>query len=292
MSYRHKSYFTYGGVRLSDYDAFSFYCNILDKPVRDVTTIQIPGKDGDIVLDNGRFNNVDRVYVVQIHGIANANRLLGVLSAMTGYNRLVDGYEPDFYFEAKIKSVNVDRWIGEYVKATITFDRKPYKMFLSGETPAVADRIRWEGSNTRFVAEYTLNNPGEIAFPLIELTPFRNNDTTFTVTYTWKNGPRVEIGHNHQRTNPDPIPKWSEDSSTYVLDCEKKTFQKKNYAYVLMTTHIYNDYEYCYPYIRKGANLVFEIGVSPDYNGSGTVDPMGDNPVVEYPVLIPRWRTL
>lgn len=292
MSYRHKSYFTYGDVKLSDYDAFAFYCNIFDKPVRDVSTLQIPGKDGDIVLDNGRFNNVDRVYIVQIHGIANANRLLGVLSAMTGYNRLVDGYEPDFYFEAKIKSVNVDRWVGEYVKATIVFDRKPYKMYLSGEIPATISSIQWNGSHQYFTAVYSLNNPGEIAFPLIELTPFRNNDTVFHVTYTWRYGPRVDIGRSHQSPNPDLVPKWNDDEYTYVLDCEKKVFHKKDYAYSLMSTRMENSYEECYPYIRKGTNLYYDITVFPDmYNGQ-TLDPMGDDPVVAYPVLYPRWRTL
>lgn len=291
MSYRHKSYFTYGDVKLSDYDAFAFYCNIFDKPVRDVSTLQIPGKDGDIVLDNGRFNNVDRVYVVQIHGIANANRLLGTLSAMTGYNRLVDGYEPDFYFEAKIKSVNVDRWVGEYVKATIVFDRKPYKMYLSGEIPATIKTIYWE-TNTRYYVEYSLNNPGEIAFPLIELTPFRNNDTTFSIRYTWRYGPGVDIGRSSQYQTPDLIPKWNDDASTYVLDCEKSIFHKKDYSFSLMTTGIYNTYEECYPYIRKGANLFYQIYSYIDTANGQPVDPIGDDPVVAYPVLYPRWRTL
>jgi len=292
MNYRPKSNIIYGDINLSHYDAFAFYCNVFDKPVRNVDVIQIPGKDGDIIMDNGRYNNVERSYIIQIHGVENAKALLGKLSSTVGYKRLTDEYDPDIYFEARLKSVpTIDRWVGEYVRAKVVFDRKPYKKYLSGDIPATITGRTWNSRHTYYIVEYSLNNPGEIAFPVIELTPLRNNDTAFTINYTWNGGSVVDIGHTHQSSNPDLVPKWSEESYTYVLDCEKGLFYNKNIS-TLMPTVIQNQGEQCFPYIRKGAST-YRIYISADIDSSGQViDPVGDDAIVLEPVLYPRWRTL
>lgn len=166
MSYTAKSNVIFGSIDLSDYNAFAFYCNIFEKPERDVETISVPGRNGDLLFDNGRYKNVDRIYRIQCTGLTNIQNLLSALTAEIGYQILTDDYEPDYYFRARVKgSPKINRFSEESVDITLTFDRVPQK-FLSEGKISYSGRLYSTAESVILVRNTTLEN----FYPIITFT--------------------------------------------------------------------------------------------------------------------------
>ena len=67
-------------------------------PSRDVAQIHIPGRNGDILIDNGGWNNVDVTYpscCILSNFRENIAKLKSYLLANPGYHELIDPYNPD-----------------------------------------------------------------------------------------------------------------------------------------------------------------------------------------------------
>lgn len=67
-------------------------------PSRDVTQIHVPGRNGDILIDNGGWNNVDVTYsscCILSNFRENVAKLKEYLLANPGYHELTDPYNPD-----------------------------------------------------------------------------------------------------------------------------------------------------------------------------------------------------
>lgn len=122
-------------------------------PQRDCTVEHIPGRNGDLIYDNGGYNNVSRSYDIAVgvfdRGFADvANALVSWLTLPKGYARLEDSYEPDYYRLAMYKEKNLlSNLYSQAGRATITFDCKPQRFLKSGEYPV------------------TLTSPGQIFNP-------------------------------------------------------------------------------------------------------------------------------
>ena len=128
-------------------------------------TIQVPGRNSDIIIDNNCFDNVDRTYDIAIGQEGGdftvfASRMADWLSSGSGYCRLEDTYEPDYYKMAVMSDpgevINILQQAG---RTTVTFNRRPERFLKMGE---------------RFVDVYNgsiLTNPTKyVAKPIIELS--------------------------------------------------------------------------------------------------------------------------
>ena len=150
VRYQAKGNFVFDDINLSSYNAFAFYCNVLTPAVRDVEMVSVPGRNGDILFDNGRYKNVDRVYRVKVNGYSNIKALLSALSAKIGYYRLEDTYETDYYFKARLNTSRVVIFDGDEASLEIVFDRIPQKYPKSSGVLVTAQEID---------REYPLGNP-------------------------------------------------------------------------------------------------------------------------------------
>lgn len=157
---RVKSNVIFGDLNFEDYNAFAFGCNLFDRPERSVEVIQIPGRNGDLVLDNGKYNNIDRVYHVQVTGIRNIDALMFRLSSMVGYYRLEDEYEPDVYFTARLKSPpEILQIVGESAHLLITLDRYPQKWLKTNDNTGIhPEYVGYSGSSGARILKFTVNN--------------------------------------------------------------------------------------------------------------------------------------
>ena len=128
-------------------------------------TIQVPGRNSDIIIDNNCFDNVDRTYDIAIGQEGGdftvfASRMADWLSSGSGYCRLEDTYEPEYYKMAVMSDpgevINILQQAG---RTTVTFNRRPERFLKMGE---------------RFVDVYNgsiLTNPTKyVAKPIIELS--------------------------------------------------------------------------------------------------------------------------
>lgn len=133
-----REFFTFAGISSADHGCYVANSNQFDAPARDVTSIEVPGRDGALTLDNGRFLNQSVSYAMYVRGDIRI-RLQGLRNALAqykGYQRLEDSYNPDeFYLARYIDTFTVDASDRYRAGFSVLFDRKPQRFLKSGEDP-------------------------------------------------------------------------------------------------------------------------------------------------------------
>lgn len=157
-------------------------------PARDIQAIEIPGRSGDLILDNKKYHNVDMVYTFVFYNGRNSLAEGNVtdtkrrLLSSPGYKRLVDNTYPDEFYMAVIKEdfepvFSPDR---NMVKMTVTFNRKPQRFLTSGNT-----RIHGTKDTAATQSETIANPYSTIAQPLFQIYgtgTFKVNDQIITIS--------------------------------------------------------------------------------------------------------------
>lgn len=134
-------------------------------PERDYTITHIPGRNGDIIQDNGCYKNVERTYEVSFDALNEdfatyANAVSAWLHSTTGYARLEDSYEPNYYRMATYQESNIfENLYNKAGTATIVFECKPQRFLKTGD-----NTITIQNSLT------IMNPTGFEAYPLFKVT--------------------------------------------------------------------------------------------------------------------------
>ena len=134
-------------------------------PERDYTITHIPGRNGDIIQDNGCYKNVERTYEVSFDApdedfATYANAVSAWLHSTTGYARLEDSYEPNYYRMATYQESNIfENLYNQAGTATIVFECKPQRFLKTGD-----NIIAIQNSLT------IMNPTGFEAYPLFKVT--------------------------------------------------------------------------------------------------------------------------
>lgn len=108
-------------------------------PEKDYSVTHVEGRNGDIVIDTGSWQNVSRTYNLaidtrKISYAEVASKLVQWLHSASGYARLEDSYEPDFYRMAMYKdSGSISNLYSKAGQIEVQFDCKPQRYFKSGE---------------------------------------------------------------------------------------------------------------------------------------------------------------
>jgi phage-related protein len=129
--------FTFNGQNSGDFGMWISGSGTYNMPERDVTIFEVPGRNGNLVVDNGRYKNVQVVYPASIpFGFAEkAQALRTWLGAQLNYERLTDDYDTTHY--------RLGRFVGgldfsttalnEGAEFSVAFDCKPQRFLTSGE---------------------------------------------------------------------------------------------------------------------------------------------------------------
>lgn len=153
--------FSFGGLR--SYDDLGLIITeppVFPIPERDREFISVPGRSGDIIDDNGRYKNITGSYKVallreEFTMEAMLNKIRAWLTADTGYLRLSDTYDPDYYRLAVVRgSVSFEEKMRQIGKATIKFNCKPYRYRIDGD-----DTISLSGHGTIYNPEAFSSTP-------------------------------------------------------------------------------------------------------------------------------------
>ena len=134
--------FTFDGENSLDNGIYISGEAAYNAPERAVEMITVPGRNGAIAMDQGRFENIEVTYPAGCfasdeEGFANKiAEFRNILASRYSYKRLTDTYNPDEFRMALYKSgLEVETAIhnsaGEF---DITFDCKPQRWLVSGET--------------------------------------------------------------------------------------------------------------------------------------------------------------
>lgn len=185
-------YFVYNGNDSRDLGIAIKTKRTYDSPERDITEIEVPGRNGNLIFDNGKYKNQPLSYGIRIvapdyeispsySGMAYAlNEIKKAFKSDGNYHILYDSYEPDyFYYACRKGGISFDVKNPTYADAVINFTCKPHKYRFDGQ-------IKHEvtGVNHGIV----LTNPeSEPALPLIKIygsgtASFVCNGITRTIT--------------------------------------------------------------------------------------------------------------
>ena len=132
-----KHYFIFDGVDSRDFLTDICEQNAYDAPAREYTRIDIPGRNGQLLIDEGRYSNVAMGYSVIMvdHFRQHIDRLRNALLTRVGYKRLEDTYHPDEFYQAGYTggfevTTTPHTTVGRFV---LSFERKPQRWLKSGE---------------------------------------------------------------------------------------------------------------------------------------------------------------
>lgn len=136
--------FTLGGIVSSMMGLVVGEKKINGAPERDVESIEIPGRNGDALFDNGRFKNIPieyKCYIMPEWNLADAcKRIKAWLCQAANYRVLKDTYDPYYFRLAAYKSeYDVEEWAREIGYAPILFDCKPQKFSHAGQRTQTFD---------------------------------------------------------------------------------------------------------------------------------------------------------
>ena len=91
----------FGDIYTKDLDLIIQAPPVYNFPAKDLSTEHIPGRNGDLIIDNKCWQNVERTYSIAAvfrpnsNFIENAEKLIKFLTAKKGYQRLEDSYDPN-----------------------------------------------------------------------------------------------------------------------------------------------------------------------------------------------------
>lgn len=158
-----RHFFTFNGKNSKDFNVWISGGGTYDAPERDVSMITVPGRNGDLTMDNGRFKNVTMTYPAFIPKDFPQNfaAFRSFMKSKIGYQRLEDTYDPDVFYQA----IMVDNFdpettaLNRAASFNITFNRKPQRWLKSGQK-----------FGTTITSNYTIHNPTDYeALPIIRV---------------------------------------------------------------------------------------------------------------------------
>lgn len=132
-----RDYFIFGGVNSLDFEVWFTDARTEDTPAKDVSMTSISGRNGDLVSDNKRWNNVDVPYGAAIlnNFSEQYRKLIAALASRHGYQRLEDSLRPLEYrlavFKDAVQPENTPyNAAGQF---DLIFRCKPQRFLKSGE---------------------------------------------------------------------------------------------------------------------------------------------------------------
>lgn len=146
-----RNYFTFNGVDSRSFGVYISGSGTFSAPRREYNMVPIPGRNGDLVGNEKRFENLELTYpaFIYVNFKQNIRDFRNYLLSLVGYQRLIDSYHPDEFrmalyegeFEPDVESKN------DAGKFDIVFNCKPQRFLLSGEQV------------TTLTADGTITNP-------------------------------------------------------------------------------------------------------------------------------------
>lgn len=131
---------TFNGVSSESLGIFVEHAPVRKYPERNYETTHVPGRMGDLIVDPGSYNNVERTYDISM-GVSSGrthDQLIDILSKWlhsgSGYCELTDTFEPDrlrfaYYSEESSVSAYTQKSGASIMRATIRFICKPQIYF-------------------------------------------------------------------------------------------------------------------------------------------------------------------
>lgn len=247
--------FTFGNVTFgTQYSLFVNESKTYFAPEHSYEKIEVPGRNGDLLIDNNRFKNVTVTLdcFIKTNFKTNFRDMMNVLLSLTGYQKLILPGDTNHYRMGYLKGV-VQAETTPFNKSgffTLTFDCKPQRFRTSGD-----EEILLSAAGTTA----TITNPTRfLAKPII-------------INHQG-GGMRVSANGNGFSLSYEPGTSSSVSGATVSVDCDLMTCASgtTNYFEYLSLT-LGNGFPYLVPgentisYNAYEAHTEYAIGIIPRY---------------------------
>lgn len=138
----------YNGLRSIDYQVVVEHPPVFSMPERDYEKVHVPGRNGDVIIDNGSYQNTTAKYEICFGSytkyfpemVYQVSKWLH--SAQGQYARLEDSYDPDhFRLAAYLEENEFENIMFHAGRTTVEFDCKPQRFLKSGEKPLLYKNV-------------------------------------------------------------------------------------------------------------------------------------------------------
>ena len=157
------------------YETYGVYVDtstMFDKPAKDVELIDIPGRNGDLIVDYGTFKNFTLTVPCFIHEnfSTNFNDLMNYLGSIRNYVQLKFSNDPDHTRQGypimtqtpTVKHINRDGWFD------LSFNCKPFRYLRNGDRSIAIDTPSMQITNpTKFASLPLLEVSGYGRFEIL-----------------------------------------------------------------------------------------------------------------------------
>lgn len=258
-------WFTYNGKDSRDFNVYITKKNAHDKPDRDLSFVPVAGRSGNLIIDNGRYENIDiklglRVFA-EDYGEVEENdaffrsykEVAEWLKQSATYLRYTDSYNPDYFRYACIKTgLSINQRRKDIADFTVTFDCKPHKYRIDGEK---------NESHTLSAGSYfEIENPeNEIALPQMKIYTNVTYSANANVSHTFK----IVGSNNTERTYT-----VKQINGSCIIDSEMMNVYSGNHN--KNKDYVTDDF----PVLSPGKNKIYSI------TNISKID------------IIPRWRAI
>ena len=133
-------YITFNSHNSLDYGLYVKNKDTFKSPRRDIEYISVPGRNGDLIVDNGRYENVEITYDLAFVNDTTddfddaVKTIKNWLYTPQGYFKLSDSYDSSYYRMASLSSgVDLKQQLNDFGNLSITFNCKPFKYAFIGD---------------------------------------------------------------------------------------------------------------------------------------------------------------
>ena len=153
-----QKYIVFNGKKSSDFGVWASGSQIFETPAKRVERISVPGRNGDLIIEDGSFENVELTFkdcFIPNNFAEKFSNFKSFLNRQKGYQRLELSWLPDEYRLATFAdsiSPTIKNWDGRG-KFDITFNCKPQRFLKSGEEPIVL--MNWADCSTNAYSDTT-----------------------------------------------------------------------------------------------------------------------------------------
>ena len=150
-------------------------------PTRKQEKVSVPGKNGDLIIEQDAFENYTQRYEVYVSAeqprLTTISHTVAEWLMVKGYQRLEDSYWLDTFRLACYKGgTSIENVLNRFGRATIEFDCKPQRFYKSGDLPIVLTNGQKLANPSAFTAKPLLVITGSGAGTI--------SDGTHTLTLT------------------------------------------------------------------------------------------------------------
>ena len=241
-----RNYLTFGNFDSRDFGVYISGEGTYNAPARVYNAISVPGRNGDLLIDGGKYDNISVKYPAFVAGNDFQTNLAAFRSALlsvNGYARLTDTYHPDEFrlayygdeFTVKARNRND---AGEF---DIIFNCKPQRFLTAGENPITYPPGEGNGKNL-------------MVFPYVD-----TSKTAYGVTWSVDDKGMVTVSGQKSSgiptfnlTNSNILSSKLENGETYILSGCPEGGGSSTYRMTLM-----KNYTYTYDY-GDGIEFVFD----------------------------------